>query len=128
MAAPHRIRVGVPVALCLDAVVVLVFAGIGRASHHESNPVIDALGTAWPFLLGAAIGWLTTRLVARRPPLQTSTGWPVWLCTVAGGMVVRQLIGRGTAFAFVIVATVFLGIFMMGWRLVAGLWSRKAHS
>lgn len=115
-------------ALGVDAVVVLVFAGIGRASHHERNPVVDALQTAWPFLAGAAVGWLVARGIFGRLPLTVRTGWPVWLCAVAVGMVLRRLAGEGTAFAFIVVATVFLGIFLLGWRLAAGYFQRKAHA
>lgn len=108
-------------ALGLDALVVIVFAGIGRASHHESNPVVDALQTAWPFLAGVAVGWLLVRAISGRLPLEVNTGWPVWLCAVAVGMVLRRLTGEGTAFPFIVVATVFLGVFLLGWRLAAGL-------
>ena len=113
-------------AVGVDTLVVLVFAGIGRASHHESNPVLDSLQTAWPFLVGVAVGWLLVRAVSGRLPLAVRAGWPVWLCAVVVGMLLRQLTGRGTAFAFILVATVFLGIFLMGWRLLAEVWSRKA--
>ncbi|HWC22408.1 MAG TPA: DUF3054 domain-containing protein [Flexivirga sp.] len=109
-------------ALGLDALVILVFAGIGRASHHESNPAVDALQTAWPFLAGAAVGWLLVRSVSGRLPLQVRTGWPVWLCAVAVGMILRRLTGEGTAFPFIVVATIFLGVFLLGWRLAAGIW------
>lgn len=115
-------------ALGFDAVVVLVFAGIGRAAHHEGNPILDALQTAWPFLAGAAVGWLVVRVLSGRLPLRVSTGWPVWLCAVAVGMVLRRVIGQGTAVPFVVVATVFLGVFLLGWRLAAGLWQRKAYA
>jgi hypothetical protein len=41
----------------------------------------------------------------------------VWGYTVVMGMVLRNLVfDRGTALAFIIVATVFLGITMFGWR------------
>ena len=36
-------------------------------------------------------------------------------------MVLRVIAGQGTAFAFIVVALVFLGLFMLGWRLVARL-------
>jgi membrane protein implicated in regulation of membrane protease activity len=45
-------------------------------------------------------------------------GVPVWLCTVAVGMLIRGLTGAGTAFSFVIVAAVFLGAMLLGWRAV----------
>lgn len=115
-------------ALGLDALVVLVFAGIGRASHHEGNPVLDALQTAWPFLAGLAVGWLVARAISGRLPLRVRTGWPVWLCAVVVGMVLRRLTGQGTAFAFIVVATVFLGLFLLGWRLAVGFWQRKAFA
>lgn len=114
-------------ALGLDALVVLIFAVIGRASHHEGNPVVDALQTAWPFLAGVAVGWLIARAIFGRLPLRVSTGWPVWLSAVAIGMVLRRLTGHGTALSFIVVATVFLGLCLLGWRLAAGLRQRKAH-
>jgi hypothetical protein len=42
----------------------------------------------------------------------------VWLATVAVGMTLRVLAGQGTAFAFILVALAFLGLFQLGWRLV----------
>lgn len=114
-------------ALGLDALVVVIFAAIGRASHHEGNPVVDALQTAWPFLAGVAVGWLIARAIFGRLPLRVSTGWPVWLSAVAIGMLLRRLTGQGTAFSFIVVATVFLGLCLLGWRLAAGLRQRKAR-
>jgi 2-polyprenyl-6-methoxyphenol hydroxylase-like FAD-dependent oxidoreductase len=53
----------------------------------------------------------------RRTAAATGTGAIVWVATVSGGMLLRNLVfGRGTAAAFVVVATVFLGITMLGWR------------
>jgi hypothetical protein len=41
----------------------------------------------------------------------------VWGYTVVMGMVLRNVVfNRGTALAFIIVATVFLGATMLGWR------------
>ncbi|WP_446663646.1 DUF3054 domain-containing protein [Flexivirga sp. B27] len=115
-------------AILLDVIVVVVFAAIGRASHDEGSPVVDALATAWPFLAGATVGWLLVRGINRTWPLSLRTGWPVWLSTIVVGMILRQVSGRGTAVPFIIVATVFLGIFLLGWRLVAGLVARRAHA
>ncbi|NNG41003.1 DUF3054 domain-containing protein [Flexivirga sp. ID2601S] len=115
-------------AAVLDVVVILVFAAIGRASHHESNPVVDALGTAWPFLIGAALGWAVSFAVWREAPLRVRHALPVWVCAVAGGMLLRHLTDRGVAFSFVVVATIFLGVFLLGWRAVASLSQRKASA
>ena len=46
-------------------------------------------------------------------------GIAAWLGAVAAGMVLRVIAGQGTAIAFIVVALIFLGLFMLGWRLVA---------
>ena len=45
-----------PWAAAIDALLVLVFATIGRASHEHSLDVLGVLETAWPFLVGLAAG------------------------------------------------------------------------
>lgn len=65
-------------------------------------------GTAWPFLAGLAAGWGLWR-VWRRPEALLPAGVGVWVTTVAVGMALRAVSGQGTAAAFVIVASVFLG-------------------
>lgn len=112
-----RTRV-VVLAAVIDIALVVGFAAAGRASHDEGPAGV--LVTAWPFLGGLAIGWLVT-LAWRRPLRLAWTGIVVWLCTVAGGMLLRIVSGQGTAVAFIIVATVVLGAVLIGWRLVAKL-------
>nr|WP_274637369.1 DUF3054 domain-containing protein [Microbacterium bovistercoris] len=104
--------------LVADIVLVVVFAIIGRASHSEDVLPIGILTTAWPFLLGLVIGWGVT-LAWRAPTAPVRTGIPVWLITVAIGMLLRYLTGQGIALAFVIVAAVFLLITLVGWRTAA---------
>ncbi len=41
-----------------------------------------------------------------------------WLATVAVGMTLRVIAGQGTAVAFIAVALGFLGLFLLGWRLL----------
>ena len=108
-----------PALLAIDVLAVLVFAAIGRLSHDEGARVLDVLGTAGPFLLGCAVGWVLSR-AWRRPTALGPVGVPVWLCTVAVGMVVRAVTDAGTELSFVVVATVVLGAFLLGWRLAAG--------
>jgi Protein of unknown function (DUF3054) len=50
-----------------------------------------------------------------------------WLGTVAVDMVLRVVSGQGTAVAFVLVALAFLGLFLLGWRLVTRLVARRAR-
>jgi hypothetical protein len=104
--------------LALDAVSVLVFVGIGRRQHDEGSALGGIVKTAIPFLLALAVGWAVSR--AWKRPFEGPTGLNVWLITVVLGLVLRRtMFDRGTATAFVIVATVFLGVTMLGWRFVA---------
>ena len=101
-----------------DACLVLAFVIIGRASHHADGGLAGLASTAWPFLAGLAAGELLARSW-RRPAAVIPTGVVVWLSTVVFGMTLRVLAGQGTAVAFIVVALAFLGLFLLGWRLVA---------
>jgi Protein of unknown function (DUF3054) len=106
-------------AVLLDCCCVLVFVVIGRASHSKGESLGGIASTAWPFLAGLACGWLAAR-AWRQPFGVVPAGVGAWLGTVAGGMALRVVSGQGTAVAFVLVALAFLGLFLLGWRLVAG--------
>ena len=112
-------------AFVADAALVLLFAAIGRRSHAESGAVLGVLRTAWPFLAGTVLGWVVAVAWRRRAPLGVRDGIPVWLCAVAAGMLLRVASGAGTAFSFVVVATVVLGVFLLGWRALAALVRRR---
>lgn len=113
-------------ALALDAVLVVLFAAIGRSSHHESgNAVTATLAVAAPFLGGLAFGWLMAWLAEHRPAVLLADGAVVWVATVAAGMTLRHLAGRGVAVSFVIVASVVLGVFLLGWRALNALAGRR---
>jgi hypothetical protein len=107
----------------LDICFVLAFVIIGRAAHTKGEALAGIASTAWPFLTGLAIGWLAAR-AWRRPAELLPAGVSAWLCTVAFGMVLRVVSGQGTAFAFILVALAFLGLFLLGWR-VAWLLARR---
>jgi Protein of unknown function (DUF3054) len=42
-------------------------------------------------------------------------------------MLLRVATGAGTAFSFVVVATLVLGVFLLGWRALAALARRRRH-
>nr|WP_246376650.1 DUF3054 domain-containing protein [Conyzicola lurida] len=105
---------------------VLVFVLIGRASHDE-NPVLGALVTYWPFLVALVVGWLGTR-AWRAPRAVVKTGVPVWIVTVVGGILLRLASDQGVQLSFVIVTSVVLGIFLVGWRGAAALVTRSRRS
>jgi len=104
-----------------DVVCVLAFVVIGRASHQDGESLAGVAGTAWPFLVGLAAGEAATR-AWRRPAALVPTGVGVWLATVTLGQLLRAVSGPGTDAAFIAVSAVFLGLFLLGWRLVAGLY------
>jgi hypothetical protein len=110
-------------AFLADLCCVMVFVAIGRANHHAGGGVAELAGTAWPFLVAAAAGMVVTRFW-RRPVALVPTGVGVWLSTVAIGMLLRVVSGQGTAFAFILVALAFLGLFQLGWRLAAARMAR----
>ena len=110
-------------AVLLDVCCVLVFVVIGRASHTKGETLGGIASTSWPFLCGLAAGWVLT-LAWRRPLALRPAGIGVWLGTVAFGMVLRVVSGQGTAAAFIGVALAFLGLFLLGWRLLARLVTR----
>lgn len=116
-----------PAAYLLDLALVVGFAALGRASHNDTVDLSGVLQTAWPFLIGATVGWVVAWRVYRRPPLSAHDGMLVWLLTVAVGMLVRVLAGGGTAVAFITVALVTTGVLMLGWRFVADYVVRRTH-
>ncbi|WP_125100330.1 DUF3054 domain-containing protein [Leucobacter chromiireducens] len=107
-------------ALLLDVALVLLFAGLGRGSHAREATLLGLFETAWPFLAALALSWILCG-AARRPTALLGTGLPVWLGTVALGMLLRWLTGGGVALAFVIVTLLTLGALLLGWRLIAVL-------
>jgi len=105
-----------------DTVLILVFAAIGRDAHHRGDIITGVFLTAWPFLAGAALAWLVG--MVRQRPLTLSAGVLVWLSAVAGGMVIRALTGQTVVVAFVIVALLSLGLFLVGYRALVALLRR----
>jgi hypothetical protein len=130
LADPHTSQTGLmqprtPIAAALDAAVVVTFVAIGRRNHDESEALIGVAETATPFMIALAVSWIAWRVWTQ--PTGVVTGVKVWLTTVALGMVLRNLVfGHGTATSFMIVATVFLGTFLVGWRAVAAGLRRRS--
>jgi hypothetical protein len=112
-------------AVIVDVVLVLIFAVIGRASHQE-DPA-GFLLTAWPFLVALLIGHALAALLPGRPRQPWSVAWGavVWLVTVVGGLLLRVATGDTAQVPFIIVATLTLGVFLVGWRAGAALLRRR---
>jgi peptidoglycan/LPS O-acetylase OafA/YrhL len=104
-------------AIAVDVICILVFAIVGRSSHQEATDLLGVAHTAWPFLAGCLLGTLIGRTWRR--PYTLASGVAVWLGTVIGGMTLRMLTGAGVQLSFVLVASIVLGLLILGWR--AGL-------
>ncbi len=104
-------------AIAVDVICILVFAILGRSSHQEATDLLGVAHTAWPFLAGCLLGTLIGRTWRR--PYALASGVAVWLGTVIGGMTLRVLTGAGVQLSFVVVASIVLALFILGWR--AGL-------
>lgn len=112
--------VGPGTAAVCDAVWVVVFVLLGRTSHTEGLAPAGVARTAWPFLVGLALGWVVAR-AWRRPGALVPTAVIVWPVCVAAAMALRAVSGQGVVAAFVAVALAFVGLGLLGWRLVVAL-------
>ena len=101
-------------ALAFDILCVMALVVIGTRNHETDTGVFGVLFVAAPFLI--AVTSVHGLFAAQRREL--TVGW-AWMGTVAIGMLLRNLVfDRGTALPFVIVATLFLGATMYGWRAI----------
>lgn len=100
----------------LDVVCILIFVIIGRRNHGEDADPGGTLRTALPFLIALTGAWIGAK--AWRAPRAMSTGVVLWIVTVTVGLGIRRFaFGDGTATAFVIVATLVIGLLLVGTRL-----------
>jgi hypothetical protein len=113
-------------AALLDLVLVLLFTAIGRVSHGEDLGPSGMTRTAGPFLTGWLVGWVLVLLVpsTRTRPRSLLAGVLVWVAVVVVGMVVRHAVGEGVQTSFVVVTTIVVAVFLLGWRAVAALVAR----
>jgi hypothetical protein len=112
------------IAQLFDFLALLVFVLIGRDSHGEHLTVLGILATLWPFLVGLVVGHLVS-LAHRHPFRIVPTGIIIWISTVVIGMLLRLASHQGVKLSFVIVATLFIALFLLGWRVIATLATRR---
>ena len=117
LTAPRR-RLPVWVAPVADFAVLVLFVAIGRSSHHGPSGAGYFLRVLWPFALALLLGYAATRLV--RAPLAWRRVAGTWAITTAVAEALRLGVqDRPWKPAFLVVATLFIGACMFGWRLVA---------
>ena len=95
----------------------MAFAVLGRASHAAD--LTGTLLTAAPFVAGAAVGTLAGR--TWRDPVAWRSGLAVWAGAAIVGLVLRAAVTGRLPLSFALVATISLGVLVLGWRAVARL-------
>jgi FtsH-binding integral membrane protein len=116
-----------PLAAGLDVASVVLFVAIGKREHEQDTAIAGLVSTAAPFLIALLVAWLVVRVWTR--PTAWTTGVMIWPITLVIGMVLRSAVwDDGTAVAFVIVATAFLGLTLVGWRVALALIDRRLAS
>ena len=108
----------------VDVVAVVVFVAIGRRNHNEGTALSGIIGVAAPFLIALGISWIGLR--TWREPFNRASLVATWIITVAIGLLLRRLVfDRGIATAFIIVATITLGVLLGLGRLLSRKLSAK---
>ena len=100
----------------VDFLAVVIFVEVGRSVHGHTDSIAGLASTAYPFLVGLFLGWVSIR-AWRRPTGIFPVGVTVWLSTVVIGQILRLLVGQGSAVPFVLVSLGYFALTMIGWRL-----------
>ncbi|WP_347107536.1 DUF3054 domain-containing protein [Paenarthrobacter sp. S56] len=115
------------IAAAADLVLILAFAAIGRDAHARGDILGGVFLTAWPFLAGAAVGWLASRAWKDALALWPS-GVSVWIGAVLVGMLLRAVTNQTVVLPFIIVATLALGLFLLGYRALTAFAARLSRN
>jgi hypothetical protein len=102
----------------VDVAAIVLFAAIGRRNHGEGTAAVGVLVVAAPFLAGWTVAWFATRL--NRAPASAGRALVALAVALPIALLLRALTGRGDAPAFVVVATIFLGLTLVGRRWLVG--------
>ena len=114
--APRPVA-AIAAAAAADALLIMLFAAIGRDAHARGDVLTGVLLTAWPFLTGAAVAWVVLRLW-RGPLALWPAGVAVWLGAVGIGMALRAATGQTVVLPVVILALISLAVLLLGYRLL----------
>ena len=113
-------------AAIVDVVAVVVFVAIGRRNHNEGTALSGIIDVAAPFLIALGISWIGLR--TWREPFNRASLIATWVITVVIGLLLRRLVfDRGIATAFIIVATITLGVLLSLGRLLSRKLSAKTR-
>lgn len=116
-----------PMLVIGDVLALLLFASLGRGSHHESTGFLaigPVVGTAAPFIVGwylvaIPLHALSADLLHRPRAMLLRTGG-AWLVAWPVTLLLRAIIlRRGIPVSFAIVVLLTNGLLLLGWRLTA---------
>ncbi len=114
-------------AFVADAAFVFLFIFIGTRNHDTDTDTAGVFSTAAPFLIALIVGWGALR--TWKAPHKVANGVGLWLITIVIGMLLRHFaFDKGTAGAFVVVATIFNAFTLVGWRFIAEQLSERKAS
>lgn len=114
-------------AFVADAAFIFLFIFIGTRNHDTDTDTAGVFSTAAPFLIALLVGWCA--LQVWKAPHKVANGVGLWLITITIGMLLRHFaFDRGTAGAFVVVATIFNAFTLVGWRFTAEQLSERKAS
>jgi hypothetical protein len=104
-----------------DIVILLLFAAIGRSSHHEAGDVPATIGVAAPFLAGWFLAAVRTRPYARAafrlPRTAIAITLRTWLVGGIIGLIIRSIVEwHVTPLTFAVIALVFNGVLLCTWH------------
>ena len=114
--------------LIIDALLIVIFAIIGVASHDGNLGMSNIARVAIPFLvpyLILAASIKPTKLIHNIFP----AGIALWLITVVLGPILRAMLFDDTsALAFILVAAGVLAVFILGRRSISTLLTRQRQT
>ena len=114
-------------ALVVDAAFIFLFIFIGTRNHDTDTDTAGVFSTAAPFLIALLVGWGALRVW--KAPHKVASGVGLWIITIVIGMLLRHFaFDKGTAGAFVVVATIFNAFTLVGWRFIAEQLSERKAS
>lgn len=114
-------------AFVADAAFIFLFIFIGTRNHDTDTDTAGVFFTTAPFLIGLSVGWGALRVW--KAPCTVANGVGLWLITIVLGMLLRHFVfDKGTAGAFVVVATIFNAFTLVGWRFIAEQLSERRAS
>lgn len=106
-------------AFVIDVCCVALFVFLAKGLQDGNATFAATLGAMWPFFLGLIAGWIAT-VAWTRPRAIIWPGVPIWMMTVAVGMLVRISFEEvGVELGLITGAAIFLGISVVGWRVLA---------